>query len=135
MFGSLLFFISLQVLHLSPLHLIRLRTPPFCFSDCPTPPSDSPPFAGLPPQLSLSSSLPSFISSDYATPFALFFFFFKLKFGSWETYLIHLLLLFLSLISFYLSPVFFILTKIILYFRHQFFFLLSITALELILIN
>ena len=105
MFDSLLFFISLQALHLSPLHLIRLRTPPFCRI--------------APPALHLS--LPS--SHPTTPPLLLFFFFFfKLKFGSWETYLIHLLLLFLSLISFYLSLVFFILTKIILYFRHQFFF-------------
>ena len=145
MFGSLLFFISLQALHLFPLHLIRLSTPPFCSSDCPeTPPttfcsSDNPephPLPDCPPSPSSPSlhlSLPS--SHPTTPPLMLCFFFFKLKFWSWETYLLHLLLLLLSLISFYLSHVFFILTKIILYFRHQFFFLLSIMALELILIN
>ena len=139
--SSSLHFISLQPLHLSPLHLIRLRprssdycgrssptaissasssssgmfgaflffissfhlsstssslppsshqtAPPFCLSDCPENPP--PPPTTTTTQLSLSSSLPSFISSDYAMLcFFYFFFYFKLKFGCWETYLIHL---------------------------------------------
>ena len=77
MFDSLLFFIS------PPLHLIRLRTTPRR-SAPPTAPRPPPPFYQTAPQLSLSSSLPSFISSDYSTASPLFIFYFLFYVKVWE---------------------------------------------------